>query len=133
MSFGAYLVGSWENRFGINTTIQIINPTTNRLQVTVAFLDNEEEFLECVTKELSANDVWEIFVPRLEKGPEFGVVKAISHWSEQVKSGIVGFKRHFLVVPSEKEAAFSESPLAAVPKEIAVLEYNIFREKCHSM
>lgn len=131
MSFSAYLVGTWEKRYGLMTTIQIINPTVERLFVTVAFLDNRENFIECEKFELSANDLKEILIPKLEDGTDFGVVKAISHTSSgEVKDGIVGFKRHFLIAHSEKEVAFSEAPLAAVPMEFARPEFDRFQERC---
>lgn len=130
MSFSAYLVGTWEKRFGIQTSLQIINPTLDYLEVTVAFLDSNEEFLKCVhSKEpLSPNKLWEVNTPALDE--KFGVVKIISHVGQEVKPGIVGFQRHALVVPSAQEVAFSEAPLAAVPMEYAQAEYNRFMEKC---
>ena len=42
MSFSAYLVGTWEQRFGIGTTIQIVNPTDKHLDIIVAFFDDNE-------------------------------------------------------------------------------------------
>ena len=133
MSFGAYLAGTWEKRFGLDTTIQIVNPTVEDLEVTVAFLDNNEKFLTCVKNELSPNDLWEIVMPEeLKESRGFGVIKAISHRRNEVMPGIIGFKRHFLVVPGGKvpEIAFSEAPLAAMPLEIAKQEYRRFQDKC---
>lgn len=132
MSFSAYLVGSWERRHGIQTTIQIINPTLRRLEVTVAALDNDGNFLACEDKLLGKNDMWEILIPEFAGTEEFGVVKAISHSGSVVTPGIVGFQRHFLVIPSETEAAFSESPLAAIPNldDIWIDEFTRFRGSC---
>ncbi len=138
MSFSAYLLGTWENGriLGLTTTIQIVNPTTDDLRIVVAFFDGNEKPLRLlksgddVLKEpLSPNDLCEINIPVLDaldpqrpvKG--FGVVKIISlnaRDPRQVKEGIVGFQRHVFAVnrpttPPDLEAAFSESPLAAIP------------------
>ena len=132
MSFSAYLVGSWERRYGIQTTIQIINPTISRLEVTVAVLDNDGIFLACEDKPLGKNDMWEILIPKFAGTEDFGVVKAISHSASLVTPGIVGFQRHFLAIPAEKEAAFSESPLAAIPNldNLWDDEFTRFRGSC---
>lgn len=137
MSFSAYLVGTWERRLGIGTTIQIINPTDRDLDIVVAFFDDNEECLRCIRSEkpLSPNDLWEIPVKKFEE-KEFGVVKIISLDSEskQIMLGIVGFKRHYLAVKEEPEGievAFSESPLAAIPgNEYAKAEYELIQERC---
>lgn len=132
MSFSSYLVGNYEKRFGVGTTIQIINPTTLSLDVVVAFFDADERFQVCRRKRLSANDMWEIIVPKElpDLEPEFGVVKIISHRDGTVKRGIVGYQRHILVVPRESEVAFSEAPLAAVPHAYAEREYERIAVHC---
>lgn len=134
MSFSSYLVGTWERRLSINTTIQIINPTPNELEVFAAFFDDNGNCLECMRLEkLRPNAMWEIPVPKSEEGDEFGVVKVISLKNNEVALGIVGFKRHFLAVPEPHyaiEVAFSESPLAAIADhEYAIAEYRKI-EKC---
>jgi len=136
MSFSAYLVGTWERRFNIGTTIQIVNPTNEYLDVNVAFFDDNEECLKCIKSEkpLSPNDLWEIPVDKF-KEKEFGVVKIISldPESRAIMPGIVGFKRHFIAAkePEGIEVAFSESPLAAIPGEkYAEAEYELIREHC---
>jgi len=136
MSFSAYLVGTWERRLGIGTTIQIINPTNKHLDVIVAFFDDNEKCLKCIqSKEpLSPNDLWEIPVEKFEKS-QFGVVKVISLEpdSKEIMLGVVGFKRHFLAAkePEGIEVAFSESPMAAIPGEkYAKAEYKLIRKRC---
>lgn len=42
MSFSSYLVGTYEKRFGVGTTLQIINPTSASLDVVAAFFDADE-------------------------------------------------------------------------------------------
>jgi len=137
MSFSAYLVGTWERRLGIGTTIQIINPTDRHLDVIVAFFDDNEKCLKCIRSEepLSPNDLWEIPVGKLKR-KKFGVVKIISldPESKKIMLGIVGFKRHYLAAkePEGIEVAFSESPLAAIPgNKYAEVEYKLIRKRCN--
>ena len=134
MSFSSYLVGTYEKRFGVGTSIQIINPTSASLDVVAAFFDADERFQKCLRNRLSKNQLWEIIVPNDLKDlePEFGVVKIISHKREEgiIKPGIVGYQRHILVVPSASEIAFSESPLAAVPNRYAQSEYDRISVHC---
>ncbi len=137
MSFSAYLVGTWERRFNIGTTIQIVNPTNKHLDVIVAFFDDNEHCLQCIQskKPLSPNDLWEIPVKGFEKS-QFGVVKVISlkPESKEIMLGVVGFKRHFLAAkePEGIEIAFSESPLAAIPgNEYVEAEYELIRKRCN--
>lgn len=122
MTFSSYLVGTYERRFGVGTTLQIINPTPIELQVVVAFFDADERFQRCLRNQLTPNDLWEIVVPKLE--PDYGVVKAVSHVENRATEGIVGFQRHLLIAPAAREVAFSESPLAAVPSSYAQREYD---------
>jgi hypothetical protein len=128
MSFSAYLVGTWERRFNVNTVLQIINPTLDDLDVFMAFFDNNEECLKTVKSVLTPNDMWEIIVPKLEK--KFGVVKIISHKDRVAKPGIVGFQRHILALPKPTEVAFSEAPLAAVPNQYAQPELERLFDLC---
>ncbi|MBM9512505.1 hypothetical protein [Desulfogranum marinum] len=129
MSFSSYLVGTWERRFGLGTTIQIVNPTLDYVEVLIAFLDDKEECLKTMKSELSPNDIWEIPVPKLKK-KKFGVVKVISHRDHKAELGIVGFQRHILAIPKPVEIAFSEAPLAAIPKKYAQPELERLLEKC---
>lgn len=134
--FSAYLVGTWERRFGVRTTLQIVNPTLDDLEVVVAFLDDNENFVHCIRSEeaLSPNDMWEIIVPDLN--PLFGVVKIISYKKEgeedkeEAQPGIVGFQRHILAVPRPAEIAFSEAPLAAIPMQYAQPELERILDHC---
>lgn len=128
MSFSAYLVGTWERRFGVSTALQIINPTLDDLEVFIAFLDDNEECLKSIKSELTPNDMWEIIVPKFEK--EFGVVKIISHKDRVAIPGIVGFQRHVLALFRPTEIAFSEAPLAAIPKEYAQPELERLLDRC---
>ncbi len=130
MSFSAYLVGTWESRFGVGTNLQIINPTLEDLNVIVAFLDDNEGFIQCMRSQepLTPNKMWEIPVPKLE--PKFGVVKIISYKDREAKPGLVGFQRHILAIPRPTEVAFSEAPLAAVPFEYAQPEYERILANC---
>jgi hypothetical protein len=64
-------------------------------------------------------------------------VKIISHISETVKEGIVGFQRQILATAINMEEdfdvkiAFSEAPMASVPnRQYAIDELERFREKC---
>ena len=133
MSFGPYLAGTWESRFGVGTVIQVINPMTYQLNVHIAFLDDNEEFLKCMVRELSANDLLEIIVPELKLKAKFGVVKILSLADGKIKEGIVGYQRQILATAFEKdvEIAFSEAPLAAIPSiEHAEKELDRFKDKC---
>lgn len=129
MSFSSYLVGTWERRFGLGTTLQIVNPTLIDLEVLVAFLDDNEQCLKTMRSELSPNDMWEIPVPKLKK-KKFGVVKIISHRNHEAKPGIVGFQRHILAIPKPVEIAFSEAPLAAIPNKYAQPELKRLLDSC---
>ncbi len=128
--FSAYLVGIWERRLGVRTTLQIVNPTLDHLEVVVAFLDDNENFVHCIRSEkaLSPNDMWEIIVPDLK--PLFGVVKIVSHKNGEVHPGIVGFQRHILAIPRPTEVAFSEAPLAAIPMQYAQPEFDRIQKHC---
>ena len=133
MSFGAYLIGSWEGRLGVGTSLQIINPMVYDLNIRIAFLDENEHFLLYKSYELSPNDLVEINVPELKLSAKFGVVKIISHKNGNVKEGIVGFQRQILLAAFEKdvEVAFSEAPLSAVPNmEFAIDEFKRLDERC---
>ncbi|MBN1966236.1 MAG: hypothetical protein JW910_16430 [Anaerolineae bacterium] len=115
MSFGAFLVGTWERRFGIITNFQVINPTVEALTVHIAFCDTNGAVLGCNSLRLHPNETWEIPTPELDSNLQFGAVKIFSHDGEGMsKLGIVGYKRHILAVPAPAEVAFSEAPLAAV-------------------
>ncbi len=137
MSFSAYLVETWERRLNIGTTIQIVNPTNEYLDVLVAFFDDNEHCLKCIRtdKPLSPNDLWEVPVKKFKK-KKFGVVKVLSFkpGSKDIMPGVVGFKRHFIATKGGKTGigvAFSESPLAAVPADkYAEAEFKIIEEKC---
>lgn len=131
-SFSAYLVGTYEKRLGVSTTLQIINPTTIDLEIAVAFYDDKENYLTCIREKLSADDMTEIIVSRVDNLKDFGVVKIISHIDHNVTEGIVGYQRHILIVPRPTEVAFSEAPLASIPTRLAQPEYKkIMRDGCH--
>jgi len=132
MSFSAYLVGSYERRFGVRTSFQIINPTQNDLNVVAAFFDDQENYQTCVKKKLSPNEIWEILVSLhvRELKPQFGVVKIISYKDSLPQEGIVGFQRQFLITPRTTEVAFSETTLPAVPTALAEAELAKVLERC---
>ncbi|MEJ5330250.1 MAG: hypothetical protein WHT07_08855 [Desulfobaccales bacterium] len=132
MCFSAYLVGSFERRFGVGSSFQIINPTTEDLEVVVAFFDDQEKYQTCLKNRLTPNDMWEIVVPVHVKDlkPQFGVVKIISYRDKTPKEGLVGYQRHVLVTPKATEVAFSETVLAAVPTGFAGPELAKLLELC---
>jgi hypothetical protein len=55
MSFAAYLVGTWERRFGFGTSLQVINPMTYNIEIRVVFLNDNEDFIRCFDDRLSPN------------------------------------------------------------------------------
>ncbi len=133
MSFASYLIGTWEGRFGMGTSLQIINPMVYSLEIRVAFLDDDENFVRCLDYKLSPNKLQEIIVPTQKLKPKFGVVKIISHRRGIVREGIVGFQRHILSAAFDRdvEVAFSEAPLAAVSNlQYAHDEMERFKDKC---
>ena len=140
-AFGAYLVGTYETgRFGVGTILHIINPTTESLEVIVAFFDDDENFETCKkfhgNDQLTPNEMKEIIVPLQVQGLKpkngFGVVKIISHrGGKEAIPGIVGFQRQVLPNPDWKGLqCFSETNLAAIPIEIAHEELEKIIRKC---
>jgi hypothetical protein len=132
MNFSAYLTGSWENRSGVGTKLQIINPSLNNLEILVAFFDSHGNFLRCVRSEesLLPTGMWEIKIPEMEV--DFGVVKVVSHINGEVKAGLVGFQRRFLSVKTPMDAPFSESQLSAIPMSKAQKIFDTIIESCPS-
>ena len=142
MTFGAYIVGTWEKRLGIHTYLHIINPTLiDPLSILVAFFDHGEQVRMCIKETLSSNDLCEIDVsanlPNLEG---YGLVKIFSHQNEIIQPGIVGYQRRALLLPgpggpeASMALAFAESPLTAVQdwdEENPIQnEYEQVRNKC---
>ncbi len=125
-------MGSFERRFGVGSSFQIINPTTENLDVLAAFFDDQEIFQTCQKNRLTPNDMWEIVVSVhvRELKPQFGVVKIISYKDKTPKDGIVGYQRHVLVTPKVTEVAFSETVPAAVPTGFAGPELAKLLEIC---
>ena len=137
MTFGSYIVGTWETRFTIRTYIQIINPTSiDPLSILVAFFDHGEQVKVCIKEKLSSNDLCEIGVT--ENLPDlqgYGLVKIFSHQNDEVRPGIVGYQRRSLFIAGGGTAlAFAESPLTAVTNwkgdDSIQKEYEQVRDKC---
>ena len=85
-AFGAYLIGTYEaGRLGVGTILHIINPTTQPLEVIVAFFDDDENLETCKkfhgNDQLTPNEMKEIFIPLQVPGLKpkngFGVMKII--------------------------------------------------------
>lgn len=81
-AFSTYLVGTFENRLGVGTMIQVVNPANvEGLQVVIAFFDVDGAFLDCLKDSVRPNGMWEVIVPlsipKLSK--DHGVVKIISY------------------------------------------------------
>ncbi|MGK7909107.1 MAG: hypothetical protein AB4040_18020 [Synechococcus sp.] len=136
-SFSAYLVGLYERRLGVTTTLHIINPTPKPLNVISAFYDDQEQCQTCFKFQLTPNDLQEINASRL-LGPDkalFGVVKIISYEpgteTPRPQDGIVGFQRQLLATGRGPE--FSETVLASVPTEVAHEELPKIWEHCRSI
>lgn len=124
MSFGVYLVGTFETRLGIFSQFQIVNPTAEQIELLAVFLNPGGTVLACRKAELNPNALWEIDSIQLGKALKsetFGVAKFFSRRDEKLYPGIVGFQRLVAAGPGSKVdyAALGESNLAAVPKEIA--------------
>lgn len=117
-AFSAYLIGTWEQRFGCFTVLHVINPTPDHLTVVFAFYDDKEEFLKSHTVKLTPYDLHEIHVKALGFKHQFGIVRIISYKDSKPVAGIVGFQRHGHVVFGIS-VAFSETVLASVPSELA--------------
>jgi hypothetical protein len=149
MSFSSYLVGTWENH-GIQrdrpaafTSIQIVYPIARpeSLYILVVFLDEHGNYLQHVEKPLKRNAMWEIPVANLQddRVQGKGVVKIFSlnnpyRQGGQLQEGIIGFQRQalagvFPTSPPDPEAAFSEAPLAAIPREYAEDEWQYMRSQ----
>lgn len=135
MSFGAYLVGTYEKRFGIGTVLHIINPTTQELDVVMAFFDDKENFQTCRKDKLTPNDLWEIIVPvNVIVTPEFGVVKILSYQDNKPAEGIVGYQMKILLEPNLRgPKTFSETVLASVPISFAEVELPRILEHCSNI
>ncbi len=128
-AFSPYLVGSFEQRYGIGTALQIINPTLEFFKVTIAFFDAGGTCKGYLVKGVNPNAVAEVLVPTLELRETFGVVKIIS-WlpegrSRAIRPGISGFRRH-----CTWGVGCTESNLAGVPETFAPEELEKIYAEC---
>jgi hypothetical protein len=91
----AYVVGTYDQRRGLQTLLHVVNPSAKYLRVTAAFFDDNETPLKCVKETLSPNDLWEIDVAKLAIKAPLGVVKILSlHEHENLpETGIVANQR----------------------------------------
>ena len=64
----AYLVGVFETREGLTTLVQIVNPTRADLRLFIAFFDDDEELLQCISERLTGNDLFEIDAQQVVQG-----------------------------------------------------------------
>lgn len=135
-AYSSYLVGTWETRLQQMTQLQIVNPTTSNLDILVTFWNADEECTGKLKASLSANDLWEMNLVwtdawREQNLPRYGVVKIISldQRSGSPRLGIVGFQRKFHLRDLNSPVPMSESPLAAVPHELAAGELSHINTK----
>ena len=126
-AFSSYLVGTYEKRFNGATNIQIINPTTNYLNVYVTFYDDQENCKLWLNVELSPNDLEELSTLNrvLVDLPTFGVVKIISHRDNAPFEGIVGFQTQCIW-----GMGCVQSNLAGIPNPIASEEIKKIMSDC---
>lgn len=91
----AYVVGTYDQRKGVQTLLHVVNPTAKYLRVMAAFFDDNEKPLKCVREKLSPNDLWEIDVAKLAIKSPLGVVKILAlHEREDLpETGIVANQR----------------------------------------
>ncbi len=134
MSFSSYLVGSFEKRLGVLTQFQIINPTTQLLEIHAIFLNDSGVVEGCVRVELGPNALWETDTGKLadKLKTDYGVAKFFSLRDGEIKPGIVGVQRRLAAGPGHPVdyAAFAESNLAAVPEDISRDDYNYIGPMC---
>ena len=58
-----YIVGTWDQRAGRATVLQLVNPTGRYVYVWVALFNEDEKPLKCLREKLSPNDLLEIERP----------------------------------------------------------------------
>ena len=116
-----YIVGTYDNiRDSLSTVIQVINPTANTLEIVAFFLDDNERILRCVREKLSANDMVELWIARLELKAEVGVVKIVSFkpGTKTPLEGIVGYKRTFILRRLVTETVLHSIPSTALRTDL---------------
>lgn len=118
-AFSAYLIGVWEKRNGFGTILSIINPTTEKVNVVIAFYNQQGDFLVCEKiKGLKPNAMFEVTkinLPHDKQNETHGAVKIISYDDKnKPKRGIVGFQRH-----CKEFRGCSDAVLASVPTSLA--------------
>ena len=123
--FSSYLVGTYDNREGYSTKIQVVNPTGHYIYPFIAFFDDNEKPLRCVQEKLSPNDLLEIDIYRYKLPAKFGVIKIASLKDKYPYPGMVGFQKQYY-----KDMLVAESNLASVPGEILYDEYKILIKAC---
>jgi len=74
----AYLVGTYDQRKGMQTLLHVVNPSAKYLRVVATFFDDNEKPLKCVREKMSPNDLWEIDVQKLAIKAPIGVVKILA-------------------------------------------------------
>ena len=121
-SASCYLTGTFEQREGSRTWLEIINPTGHDLLVYAYFFDANERPLRCVFTSMSANDLWEIAVDRLDLNADHGVAKLVSFAKPREPTiGIVGNQRIWY----RKRQGISETGLR--PIQSRILEEDLAR------
>jgi len=110
-----YITGTFDQRAGAKTILQVINPTAKNLRVMVAFFDDNEKPLKCIHDKLSPNDLLEIDVRKADLPAKLGVVKIVSlNEKEDIpETGLVGYQRHFF-----SRMGVTETILQSIPGEI---------------
>lgn len=134
MSFGAYLVGTFEKRLGILTQFQVVNTTARQVELLAVFVDRTGTVIICERARLNPNALWERDTAQLAEAlrPEAGVAKFFSLVDETPEPAIVGFQRRAAAGPfgGVNYAAFGESNLAAIPLEVATTDYQFIKPQC---
>lgn len=121
-----YIVGTWDQRTGRSTVLQLVNPTGRYVFVWVALFNEDEKPLKCLREKLSPNDLLEVDLRRvLQTG--YGVIKVVSFRDDAFQSpvaGVVGYQRQFT------RTGFSEAPLHSIPAEILKGDMRLLQAAC---
>ena len=129
----AYLIGTYDLRKNAYTVLQVVNPTGRYKRFMVAFLDDNEKFLNCFEGKLSPNDLEEIDVRQYVPLEGYGVVKIISKDMrfDVPEEGLVAFKKQFYRTGWIcKRTHFTESVLPAIPTCVLYGDYKRILEGC---
>lgn len=117
----AYLIGSYDLRDQMRTLLHLMNPSADPLALVVAIFDDDGNPVRCRRDKMSANDLLEIDIARLDPPGPLGVVKVVAFdvRTERPVASIVANQVR------QGRGTISETPMHPVPD--AILEDDLDR------